>query len=868
MNVTIKGSFLLGGIALAGLLGGCAADNPWGTESDSKGKIRLSLETDGEVKSARPVFRSGENGFQASDYLTKPEAEDLSIRLEKNDGSFSKEWTSLRAFNEDEASFAAGTYTLTAYYGEKGTQGFERPYFEGVSTLNVLSEQTTEVNVTAALANTMVVIDYTDDFKEYMSAWEATIFTEGVTGGITYPRGETRAAFIEPKEAYLHLAFTTKEGKSTTVSLNKFTPEAKSLYHVTFDVDGRETDTATLSVTFDDTLIDEPVEIYLTEELFTTPAPEIEAVGFTDNAVIDMLEGTASDITLKMNVKAPAGIKSAKLTVNSTPTYAPAWGNEIDLCAATPAQQNYILNAGITVSGLYKNPDRLAFLDFTEFGKSLPKGRHTIQLIVEDNNGAVSQPMSIILDSQEIQIAVIDQSIIYGSGKATLTLDYNGANPSHDVTFEAQDQYGQWVNSPVESCQEITATRGFDLKRYVFTVNLPTTTKKVIKMKAIHKGKEIGRFDVPVTTPEYSVASDAYANSVDLKITTETSSALAAIIDNIKVKDSNNNAISIYRSDKSSGIITIANLSPSTTYTLLTTIDGGETWKDGINFTTESELTIPNGDFGTLGTKLESGTLEVGGKYKYTVLYQLKSSFKYDQPQDWANINSYTAYSGSTCKNTWFIVPSTWVENGTAVIQSVAFDHNGTKPADATKNSWYCPNVPTFKDENKVAGELFLGTYLYNGTVSRTDGISFGSRPASISFEYNYKPVDNGSDSGLVYIEIKNASDQTIYKESTSLTGSGTKTITPKYLFGEKASKLYISFKSSNSTVAPIHIPSGSELDEGMGGMHFGNLTLDANTYHAVATGSVLKIDNVKANYDRFGSASGAPKRKTTKAKK
>ncbi len=86
--------------------------------------------------------------------------------------------------------------------------------------------------------------------------------------------------------------------------------------------------------------------------------------------------------------------------------------------------------------------------------------------------------------------------------------------------------------------------------------------------------------------------------------------------------------------------------------------------------------------------------------------------------------------------------------------------------------------------------------------------------------------------------------------------------------FEGKAAKLKVVFKSSKNAVPPIHIPTGSELSEGDNkAFDISNKTFPANQYHAVATGSILKIDNVKAHYgDAPGvSQANAPKRKTNK---
>lgn len=117
-----------------------------------------------------------------------------------------------------------------------------------------------------------------------------------------------------------------------------------------------------------------------------------------------------------------------------------------------------------------------------------------------------------------------------------------------------------------------------------------------------------------------------------------------------------------------------------------------------------------------------------------------------------------------------------------------------------------------------------------------------------MTFEYTYAP--NGSDAAVAHIDVLDASGNVIATASTTLaaaSSSTTKTLTlPNYNFGVKAASLRIGFKSSNATLPPITVPTGSALDENAG---LGNKTIGANSYHAVATGSVLTVANVKLNY-------------------
>lgn len=879
---------LLGAVVIASALYGCADESHWGTSSNEKGSISISLTTNSDIATARPIFRSGEDS-RADDpndlntYIDVPAAADFKVKLEKVDGSYSKTWSSFTDFKEEAASstFNTGAYTLTAYYGEKGTQDFEAPYFEASSSFTVLSDKTQEVNLEAELMNSMVKINYTPAFKDYMSNFYSKIHTEGRTDDITYGMVESRPAFLEPNNANVTVHFTTKDkGYTSSISLGEFAPTAKTLHNITFDIVESQNGTASLNVSFDDTLEDEDINIDLTDELFTTPAPFITCEGFSNGETVDMLEGTGSNVTLKMNVKAEGKIKSAILTVES-PKYTPSWGEEYDLCKAFEDNKvAEIKKAGIDAIGFGftgQPTDMEGYLTLTDFGKSLPKGVHTISLTVTDQTGKVSEPAVVVLNSEEITIDMVGEpTIVYGSGQAVLTLDYNGINPESDISFQAVGSDGYYTSARIISCEENTATRAFEKKRYVYTIELPVSTKTSIGIQVYHKEtKLVGEYLVPVTVPVYQFAEyDAYSKYAYIKVTTPNSSdpsVLAAVINNLTIKG-NGNELNIVNRDASTGIITLSGLTPKTAYTITSSITG-DIWNNNDSFTTETELEIPNGDFKAHGANLERTGLQVGGEYRVSpVDYHLTSSYSRTLPADWATVNDLTAWSGSSNKNTWFIVPSSWLETETekGYMRNVGYNHAGTTPSKsggAFNTKYYCENSPADNQLIHAAGELFLGSYSFNGTESRSEGTAFASRPQSISFDYEYNPI-NG-DKGYAMIKVFDADGSELGGDVLDIeSGAGTKTIDFNYgRFGNKASKLVVTFKSSNQKEnAPINIPTGSKLDEGQG---LGNKTIKANSYHAVATGSVLKVDNVTAHYGDAPTSTPAPapKRKINKRK-
>ena len=94
---------IVGAIAFSIGLIGCADENPWGASSNEKGRISLALSTDSGIKTAKPVFRSGDESRAAdpndlNTYMDVPTSADFKVKLEKVDGSYSKSWSSLTAF--------------------------------------------------------------------------------------------------------------------------------------------------------------------------------------------------------------------------------------------------------------------------------------------------------------------------------------------------------------------------------------------------------------------------------------------------------------------------------------------------------------------------------------------------------------------------------------------------------------------------------------------------------------------------------------------------------------------------------------------------------------------------------------------------
>ena len=847
---------------LAGLLvfTACNDDNPWMGPA-GRGGISLNVRADGHVADAVPLTR-------ADALFTVPAADDFSIKLEKNDGSYSRTFATLADFRAEDG-FPTGVYTISAFYGNPEEEGFDVPYFFGSEQVTVLEAREAEVSILSKVANSLVSLTYTDNFKNYMTAYLARVHSEGHSY-IDIPAEETRPAFVAPGNVGLTVSFTNPQGQSVTIQPTEFTAQGGHHYHITLDVNGGNVGTASLVVSFDDSLTKEDVTIDLTDELFTSPGPSINPQGFVSGEEVEFLAGEAPAQKYRFNVISHGGLKEVNLTIASD-TYVPPFGKELNLMEANETQQQQIAELGIDVKGIFKNPDRMAYIDISELPMHLPSGKYTVSVVAKDNFTRVSEPGSISFTAVAPTLDVTPLSAMAGINQGSLSVSYNGSHPDKDISFKAQNKNGIYVDAPVTSCLEATKTRSIPVNDYIFTIQLADTEHDPVPVKVFLYGNEVKTVNLKVEEPSYTLAADGFATKAYIKVNAS-DDQIALITANIRLfKDGAAiPAANIVDRNTETGVITITGLEPNHDYEVKGTLRNSLSENSPVvSFRTEANLQLANGGFDQIERTIDE-TINSGGQYKAG---SSNSRFVYNtadvvvdvplRSTGWATLNPLTYFTGSTSKNTWFMVPSTFMNaDGAVVIRSVAYSHEGVEPEGASNGGlstkYYNGTAPDF--QYRSSGELFLGSYDFTGTASRKDGISFASRPSSVTFDYSYVPYNN--EMGDVYVAVLDASGNVIVSKTVNITSASNSSMTvtlPAYEFGRKAASLRICFRSSNGSVS-TKVPSGDDLNErydadnSVLNAHVsppagGSFHVPNNLYKALSTGSVLTVDNVKLNY-------------------
>ncbi len=231
---------LLGTLALAMLSAACSKHQA----EETDGNVSFSVSADSHVD---VVTRS-----DVSDYATLPQAGNFTIVLTNAGGD--EVYRGLLEDYSSSTTLKAGNYSVKADFGSASEEGFNKPYFTGEKTFSVKGGETSTVAIPVALANSIIKVECTDRFKSYYTDYSFTVKTGGGTE-IAFPKGETRAAFVDAYTISVSGSLTNQGGKTQVFKAKEYKSlSPKTCYTLKFDASNVAEGTITIS--FDDTVED------------------------------------------------------------------------------------------------------------------------------------------------------------------------------------------------------------------------------------------------------------------------------------------------------------------------------------------------------------------------------------------------------------------------------------------------------------------------------------------------------------------------------------------------------------------------------------------------------------------------------------
>ena len=679
---------------------------------------------------------------------TFPTPDDFSLVITDASGMYGGQWESVADYPQQEA-VNIGQYTLTAFT-PGDIEGFGTPAFMGIATYSVCEDDVVDAVIDCRLAGAVVKVEYTDAAIRYFKTVEAILHSSGGGSYFSYPVSESRPLLLLPGDMTVDVAMTLSDGRSVTIAAATLPAiEAAHCYSLTVDVD---TSAQPQLVVTTSASTEDSRRIPLTDELFDSPGPQVTTEGFESGIPLSIIEGDDPPARLLMNA---TSVSALTLTCRCPTLLAKGFPAETDLLHTTPETTEKLRELGL----VWGDAGTVDFTEVIPHIDYIPNhSRNELLLQARDAAGRVSEPAALVINTIDADINVTRiGDAVAGIDHATVHITTRITDLAQNLLIETFDNTsGQWNVAEIVDCVHDPASSS-----YAVTFAIPSGTGDIaVRVSYCDRVKAEGT--VKRVSPVYTVEVDAFARMARMRITADTHEMASIIAENISVYDGNK-ACTVYNRYTDAAIIEVAGLTPSTRYTLTTTVMGSPAYTAGnvpVNFTTESAGEVPNGDFEDYETTIATTRLPSGGRYSQTMVnifnQQNFTTFTVNTPRHWATTNPKTFCKSAHTKNTWYMHPSVMLSsespsgNMSVEIVNTAWDTNGAPIPDYAQTSQpyltYNPNIPAIA--HKAVGRLWLGSYSFDpATLSETfhEGIAFSSRPRMLNGLYKYLPGSTAS---------------------------------------------------------------------------------------------------------------------------
>ena len=749
--------------------------------------------------------------------------------------------TDYEKFNNGECEnveLRVGNYTVVANMGNPEVEGFEQPYYSGSKDIHLDKGENVDVDLECKLANSILKINYTDNFKKYFSTYSSCVSTSN-GNTVEYVQDETRGAYLASGEVTVYVKAKKMGANEATLNVGKYTLNPQYEYALTLDVDASN---AIMKVTFSENWEDESVIINVSDAALNANAPYMVGEGVESGEEFTIVEGVALNETLKVTINAEAEIASCLMTTTSDYLKGKGWSESVDLTSADESTMSDIKASGVDLKGFSGSLSQMAYLDFTELVRTLPKESPVdVRLKVTDKFGKVSEEFVFLAEIQDCRFSVAPTSdeVPFKADKFNLgvTLLEGDINA---VQFAMAD--GQPLN-----VLEISGPMNVDgLNHYIFSLNKNDGTEFKESFKISSKYLT---YTPEIEIPVYfglemdNVENDVWAKRATVHLYNET-------VENITIqkKESDGNWVNVERILNEDGRITAYDLSPDTKIALraVKKSDNSKATNE-IELKTWKAVSLPNGDmeYWTVGPDGMEGhgdvkTYVIGVKYNHTPYRSWERWYPYSSSSEphWDTVNMLTTslgeeksgFLGAGDNKRWTryvansgTIRTTGKDGNGALIRTVGWG-NGNTAAGTSANVI----------NNITPGELYLGTY----NSSPQYGITFDGLPDGLRFYYKY--VTKNADRYVLNIQMYSGNtlmvDQTLSAEEALPVNEWTEKYIP-FVYLNKQNEpttLSIVFKSGTST----------SKDDIRVFAPFGNLTTGENT------GSELYLDNIELIYE------------------
>lgn len=295
---------------------------------------------------------------------------------------------------DNKVQLPAGKYYVKAGTVHSGKAAFDKPFYFGVDTIDVVKATIKESEVVCTLANVKVTVNYSDLLKKFFTEYKATI--SNVSGELTFEEDEKRAGYFTPDKLNVVLNLVNNDGTPYQIVKEISNVKAREHYRLFFSI-GEEPESPEAGGNFDVTVNEETndIECTLKVPVFTDEygrnIPKIITDPELLNGILSVKETNPGGAFLTTQITSKLGLKLTALKLSST------YFNEVNglpdyIDLSNDALQSQLEAIGIGLEGLESDNPQEVKIDFTNLLSKLPlldgkKTTHSIIAIARDIYG-------------------------------------------------------------------------------------------------------------------------------------------------------------------------------------------------------------------------------------------------------------------------------------------------------------------------------------------------------------------------------------------------------------------------------------------------------------------------------------------------
>ena len=281
----------------------------------------------------------------------------------------------------------AGRYTAVVSSAETGAAAFGAPFYTGSIGFSIVSGEVANIDITAAVANTKVTVEYDDAVKDNFSSYDFTV--SNGQGELVFSNSDGTADedgwFSVTGTLSWTLSLVNNDGqkyRDLTGTLEDVKAKEHYKFRWSLETEPDGIGAGAVSIVLDDSMNEKEFTLELDPD--DTSVPVISA-DFDYSGLVQTEAGDASSRTI--TVSSEDGFSSLLFTYSDPADFS---SRSVELAGASEEVLSALSSAGISVSAVQESSAE-ATIDISAYISSLPVGRFSLGLTAIDRGNSFAE---------------------------------------------------------------------------------------------------------------------------------------------------------------------------------------------------------------------------------------------------------------------------------------------------------------------------------------------------------------------------------------------------------------------------------------------------------------------------------------------